>query len=152
MSNLIQLKRLDQGVGELRGYETTFDVPSFDLYGRCHDVKEACAAVAVTRLTGGLHLDLNVVCVVETTCDRTLEPLELRLEFGDSELLGGPNDRDLAVQDWTLDLSQYAERALLSEVPMQVFKPGTEPVGSRKDEEEIDPRWRGLGDLFASGF
>jgi hypothetical protein len=35
---------------------------------------------------------------------------------------------------------------------MQVFCPGTEPVEPDSQEDEIDPRWRGLDDLFASSF
>ena len=71
---------------------------------------------------------MRVVATVLTTCDRTLEPTELELEFGDSELLSGPNNPEVSVQDWTLDLARYTERALPNEVPMQVFSPGTEPV------------------------
>jgi hypothetical protein len=89
---------------------------------------------------------------VRTTCDRTLEPTELQLEFGDSEFLSGPNSRELSVQDWTLDLGRYTERALPNEVPMQVFCPGTVPVEPATAGDEIDPRWRGLGGLFASAF
>ena len=97
-----------------------------------------------------MHLDLRVRVIVQTTCDRTLQPTELQLAFGDSEFLSGPNNRELSVHDWTLNLRSYAERALPNEVPMQVFCPGTEPVEQEKDADEIDPRWRGLGDLFAS--
>jgi hypothetical protein len=35
---------------------------------------------------------------------------------------------------------------------MQVFRPGTKPVNSDPEEGGTDPRWRGLGDLFAAGF
>ena len=65
-----------------------------------------------------------VRATVLTTCDRTLEPTELELEFGDSELLSGPDDPELSVEDWDLDLARYAGRALPNEVPMQVFSPG----------------------------
>ena len=105
----------------------------------------------MTRLSEGLHLDVLVRATVLTTCDRTLEPTELEFEFGDSELLSGPDDPELAVQDWTLDLARYAERALPNEVPMQVFSPGTEPVEPEDDRDEIDPRWRGLDGLSVSG-
>jgi uncharacterized metal-binding protein YceD (DUF177 family) len=89
---------------------------------------------------------------VLTTCDRTLEPTELRLDLEESEFLPGPNNRELSIQDWELDLVDYTRHALPSEVPMQVFCPGTEPVEPSGTEEEIDPRWKGLGGLFASGF
>src|SRR5918998_1392206 len=49
-----------------------------------------------------------------------------------------------------LHLDHYAERALPNEVPMQVFSPGTEPVEPESGGDEIDPRWRVLGGLFAS--
>jgi uncharacterized metal-binding protein YceD (DUF177 family) len=49
-------------------------------------------------------------------------------------------------------VARYTREALPTEIPMQVFAPGTEPVRPSRDEDEIDPRWRGLGDLFASGF
>jgi uncharacterized protein len=76
----------------------------------------------------------------------------LKLEFGDSEFLSGPGNPEVAVEDWTLDLARYTEAALPSEVPMQVFSPGTEPVQPEGDGDEVDPRWRGLDDVFASGF
>jgi uncharacterized protein len=152
VSELIPLRRPGAGVGDRHEVNTDFGVEPFDLYGRHHEVTEAEADVGITRLADGLHLDLRVRVVVRTTCDRTLEPTDLRLEFGDSEFLSGPNDRELSVQDWTLDLRRYTGRALPNEVPMQVFCPGTQPVVPTHGEDEIDPRWRGLSGLFASGF
>ena len=152
MSELLSLRRPGAEVGDRHELHASFDVGGFDLYGRHHEITEAEADVGVTRLSEGLHMDLRVRVVVRTTCDRTLEPTELRLEFGDSEFLRGPNDSELSVQDWALDLARYTERALLSEVPMQVFSPGTEPVEPAGDYDEIDPRWRGLSGLFASNF
>ena len=151
MSELIPLRRSDAGVGDRHHVHASFGVEPFDLYGRHHEVAGAEADLGVTRLSEGLHLDLRVSVVVHTTCDRTLEPTELRLEFGDSEFLPGPNNRELSVQDWTLDLGRYTKRALPNEVPMQVFCPGTRPVEPQSGRDEIDPRWRGLGGLFASG-
>ncbi len=150
MSELIPLRRPDAEIGDRHETHASFGVEPFDLYGRHHEVTEAEADVGVTRLSEGLHLDLRVRVVVHTTCDRTLEPTELRLEFDDAEFLPGPNSRELSVQDWTLDLGRYTERTLPNEVPMQVFCPGTEPVEPTSDGDEIDPRWRGLGGLFAS--
>ncbi len=150
MSDLVSLRRPDTELGDRRETHARFSAGPFDLYGRHHEVTEAEAEICVTRLSEGLHLDLRVRVIVQTTCDRTLEPTDLQLEFGDSEFLSGPNNRELSVQDWTLDLGSYAERALPNEVPMQVFCPGTEPVEPEKDADEIDPRWRGLGGLFAS--
>jgi uncharacterized metal-binding protein YceD (DUF177 family) len=80
-----------------------------------------------------------------------LEPTKLVVTFGDSEFLSGPNDPELYVEDWELNVSRYAREALPSEVPMQVFCPGTKPLETDSQEDEIDPRWRDLGDLFASG-
>ena len=152
MSESISLRRPGAEVAALHEMHATFDVEPFDLYGRHHEVTEAEADVAVTRLSEGLHLDLSVRATVRTTCDRTLEATDLHLEFGESEFLPGPNDRELSIQDWTIDLADYTRRALLSEVPMQVFRPGTEPVEPSGNEDEIDPRWKGLGGLFASNF
>jgi uncharacterized protein len=153
MSELIPLRRPGAGVGDRHDLHADFDVAPFDLYGRHHEVTKAEAEVGVTRLSEGLHLDVRVVATVLTTCDRTLEPTELQLEFGDSELLSGPDNPEVSVKDWTLDLERYTERALPNEVPMQVFRPGTEPVEEPSGtEDEIDPRWKGLGGLFASGF
>ncbi len=152
MSSMIILKRPGAEVGDRREYEASFDVADFDLYGRHHEVLEAHAMVGVTRLSEGLHMDLRVNVKVETTCDRTLEPLELDLELVESEFLAGPNDRELSIEDWTLDLAQYTRKALPSEVPMKACASGTEPVAPAPDEDEIDPRWRGLDGLFASGF
>jgi uncharacterized protein len=151
MDKLIKLKCPGMGIGDSRELIGSFDLPSFDLYGRRHDVSEAEARVRVTRLAEGLHLDLEVTCNLTTTCDRTLEPVDLVLQFGESEFLLGPNDPELYVEDWELNVSRYAREALPSEVPLQVFCPGTERVEARPREDEIDPRWRGLGDLFASG-
>jgi uncharacterized protein len=151
VTGLIPLRRPGAGVGDRHELHADFDVEPFDLYGRRHEVTEARAAVGVTRLSEGLHLALRVFVVVRTTCDRTLDPTELHLEFGDSEFLAGPYNRELSVEDWTLDLRGYTERALPNEVPMQVFCPGTEPVEAAGSTDEIDPRWRGLGELFASG-
>ena len=152
MNELIPLRRPGADVGDRHELHADFDVEPFDLYGRHHEVTEAEADVGVTRLSEGLHLDLRVRVIVHTTCDRTLEPTELRLEFGDSEFLSGPNNRELSVQDWTLDLGRYAERTLPNEVPMQIFCSGTEPVEPTRGGDEIDPRWQGLGGLFASSF
>ncbi len=152
MNKLIPLRRPGAEAGDRHELEESFEVEPFDLYGRHHEIKNARASIGVTCLSEGLHLDLDVRVVIETTCDRTLEPMELNLTLGDSEFLPGPDNRDLSVEDWELDLAGYTERALPSEVPMQVFKPGTEPVQSGSDEQEIDPRWQGLDDLFASGF
>ena len=150
MSDVVSLRRPDAELGDRRETRANFSAGPFDLYGRHHEVTEAEADICVTRLSEGLHLDLRVRVIVQTTCDRTLQPTELQLEFGDSEFISGPNNRELSVQDWTLDLGSYAERALPNEVPMQVFCPGTEPVEPEKDADEIDPRWRALGGLFAS--
>jgi uncharacterized protein len=152
MSDLIPLRRPGAEVGARHDTHTTFEVEPFDLYGRHHEVAGAEADVGVTRLSEGLHLDLAVRVTVRTTCDRTLEPTDLHLEFGESEFLPGPNDRELSIEDWTLNLAEYTRHALPSEVPMQVFRPGTEPVEPPGTEEEIDPRWRSLGGLFASNF
>ena len=152
MSTTINLKRPGAEVGDRREYHASFDVPAFDLYGRHHEIWEARATVSVTRLSDGLHLDLSVNVKVGTTCDRTLEPLDLDLELVESEFLAGPNDRNLSIEDWTLDLAQYTQEALPSEVPMKACAPGTNPVKPEPDEEEVDPRWRGLDGLFASGF
>jgi uncharacterized protein len=150
MNHVIPLRRPGAEVGDRHEARAAFSVAPFDLYGRHHEVEKAEAEVGITRLAEGLHLDVLVRATVLTTCDRTLEPTELELEFGDSELLSGPNDREISVQDWTLDLVRYTERALPNEVPMQVFSPGTEPVQPEGDGDEVDPRWRGLDGLFAS--
>jgi uncharacterized protein len=150
MNHLIPLRRPGAEVGDAHEAHAEFSAGPFDLYGRHHEVRKAEADVGVTRLSEGLHLDVRVVATVFTTCDRTLEPTELELEFGDSEFLPGPNNAEVGVQDWTLDLARYAERALPNEVPMQVFSPGTEPVHPEGDDDEVDPRWRGLDGLFAS--
>jgi uncharacterized protein len=152
VNQLIPLKRPGTEVGDRRDVRAEFSVEPFDLYGRRHEVTKAEADVGVTRLSEGLHLDVQVTATVLTTCDRTLEPTELKLEFGDSEFLSGPGNPEVAVEDWTLDLARYTERALPNEVPMQVFAPGTEPVQPEGDGDEVDPRWRGLDDVFASGF
>ncbi|MDP9409869.1 MAG: DUF177 domain-containing protein [Actinomycetota bacterium] len=152
MNEYIPLKRPGAEVGDRHEVRAEFPVEAFDLYGRHHEVTHAEADVAVTRLAEGLHLDLRVRADLLTTCDRTLEPTELRLEFGDSEFLAGPSNAEVSVQDWTLDLTRYTERALPTEVPMQVFCPGTKPVQSEDGDDEVDPRWRGLGGLFAAGF
>lgn len=151
-NHLIPLRRPGAQAGDRHELHASFDVSPFDLYGRHHEVEEAEADVGVTQLTDGLHVDLRVRVVIGTTCDRTLDPTELRLDFGDSEFLPGPNNRELCIEDYTLDVRCYAERVLPGEVPMQVFSPGTEPVRPSGDDEEIDPRWRGLDGLFASGF
>ena len=152
MNESIPLRRPGAEVGDRHEVHAEFPVEAFDLYGRHHEVTHAEADVAVTRLSEGLHLDLRVRTAVQTTCDRTLEPTEVRLEFGDSEFLPVPDNPEVSVEDWTLDLTRYAEGALPTEVPMQVFSPGTEPVQPEDGGDEVDPRWRGLVGLFAAGF
>ena len=152
MNHLIPLRRPGAEVGDRHDVRAEFSVDPFDLYGRHHEVTKAEADVGVTRLSEGLHLDVQVTATVLTTCDRTLEPTELKLEFGDSEFLSVPGNPEVAVEDWTLDLARYTERAMPNEVPMQVFSPGTEPVQPEGDRDEVDPRWRSLGDVFASRF
>ena len=152
MNEKIKLKCPGMGIGDVRELSTCFSLTPFDLYGRHHEVIEAEALARVTKLAEGLHLDLEVECEVETSCDRTLEPTRLTLVFGESEFLPGPNDRELYVEDWEFDVARYAREALPSEVPIQVFCPGTKPVNPEPEEGGADPRWRRLGDLFASGF
>ena len=152
MNHLIPLRRPGAEVGDTHEVRAEFSVDPFELYGRHHEVTEAVAIVSVTRLSEGLHLDVRVVATVLTTCDRTLEPMELELEFGDSEFLSGPNNNEVCVKDWTLDPARYSQLALPNEVPMQVFSSGTMPVQPEGDGDEVDPRWRGLDGLFASGF
>ena len=152
MGDRIPLRRSGAEVGTRHEEHATFDLAPFDLYGRHHEIDEAVAAVTVTRLADGLHLDLQVRVTVLTTCDRTLEPTELQLDLEESEFLPGPNNGELSIRDWELDLAAYTRHALPSEVPMQVFRPGTEPVEPPGTRDEIDPRWKGLGGLFASGF
>ena len=149
--NLINLWRPDLEIADKDEIETGFPVEPFELYGRPHEVKSAEARVGITRLQDGVHLDLAVGCEVETTCDRTLEPVTLSLSFGDSELVSGPSEPELGVEDWMLNLSRYTRESLPAELPMQVFAPDSEEVDPGPAEDEIDPRWRGLDDLFASG-
>ena len=152
MNEKIKLKCPGMGIGDVRELSTCFSLTPFDLYGRHHEVIEAEALARVTKLAEGLHLDLEVECEVETSCDRTLEPTRLTLVFGESEFLPGPNDRELYVEDWEFDVARYAREALPSEIPMQVFRSGTKPVNPEPEEGGSDPRWRGLDGLFASGF
>lgn len=152
MNKPIILKHPGMGVGDTRELAASLELAPFDLYGRRHEVKVAQAHVRVTRLAEGLHLDLKVVCDVATTCDRTLDPVEITLAFEESEFLSGPNDRELYVEDWELDVARYAAETIPSEVPMQVFCPGTKPVSPIDSTNEIDPRWQGLGNLFAANF
>jgi uncharacterized protein len=152
MDALIPLRRPGAQPGDYREAQAEFEVEPFDLYGRRHEVLDAEATVGITRVSEGLHLDLRVRATVRTTCDRTLEPVDLELVFGESEMLSRPDDPELSVEDWTLDVARYTREALPTEVPMQVFAPGTEPVRPSGDEDRIDPRWRGLDGLFASGF
>ena len=152
MESRIPLRKPGSEVGDRREVRADFAPDPFDLYGRHHEVEKAEADVAVTKVSDGLHLDIRARATIATTCDRTLEPVELVLEFGDSELLEGPDDIELGVEDWTLDLNHYAGRAMPNEVPMQVFKEGTEPVRPEDDENEVDPRWRGLDGISVSGF
>ncbi|WP_273846690.1 YceD family protein [Rubrobacter calidifluminis] len=152
MDALIPLKRPDARPGDYREETAEYEVEPFDLYGRHHEVSGARAKVGITRVSEGLHIDLQVRATVRTTCDRTLEPVEIEVCFGESEVLSGPDDPELSIEDWTLDLPRYTRSAIPTEIPMQIFAPGTEPVRPGLEEERVDPRWRGLGDLFASGF
>lgn len=151
MDELILLKRPGMRVGDRREHDVAFAADPFDLYGRRHEVEDGRARVVATRLSEGLHVEISAHATVRTTCDRTLEPVGLPVEFGDSEFLSGPNDRELSVRDWELDVRRYAERALPSEVPMRACAPGTEPVGPPDRGDEMDPRWRALDGLFATG-
>jgi uncharacterized metal-binding protein YceD (DUF177 family) len=157
VSEKINLKRPGVELGGRREYEADFEVPDFevpdfDLYGRRHEVLGVSSTVGVTRLSDGLHLDVNVEVQIGTTCDRTLEPLELNLQLEESEFLSGANALDLCIEDWEFDVARYTREALPSEVPMKTCAPGTEPVTPQREQDEVDPRWRGLDDLFASGF
>lgn len=152
MNELIFLMRPDAEVGERRDYQAEASVELFELHGRRHEVTDAHVEVSVTKLSEGFHLDTEARVKVKTTCDRTLEDVDLDLEFGDSEFLSGSDDEELAVREWEFDPKKYIEKALPTEVPMQVFAPGTEPVIPARDDNEIDSRWRGLDGLFASGF
>jgi uncharacterized protein len=151
MDKLITLRSSGLGVGDSRELSASLDLPPFDLYGRRHEVKASEAHVRITRLAAGLHLDLEVACEVATTCDRTLQPTQFTLRFGESEFLAGPNDPELYVEDWELNITRYAQEALPSEVPMQVFCAGSKPVNPASNDA-TDPRWRDLADFFAANF
>lgn len=151
MNETVFLKRPDAEVGERREYRVEMDLEPFDLHGRHHEVSSAVAEIAVTRLAEGLHLGLGFDITVETTCDRTLEDVSLSLSFMEDEFLEAPDDDEIAVEDWVFDPRLYAGRALPSEIPMQVFSEGSEPVEEKREEDDVDPRWKGLDDLFASG-
>ena len=92
---MIPLRRPGAEAGDRHELNADFEVEPFDLYGRHHEVGQARAEIGVTRLTDGLHLNLRVCVVIETSCDRTLEPTAFSLEFGESEFLAGPNNREL---------------------------------------------------------
>lgn len=151
-NNELSIKRPKSTAGDVQEVETEFDVEPFELYGRRHEIADAQAKAVLTRLSEGVHLDLEVDCRLWTTCDRTLQPTEIELKLFESELVSSPSNRELCIEDWVMDLGRYTGKALPSEVPMQVFAPGTEPLRSGPDEGEIDPRWRALDDLFASEF
>lgn len=151
MKEKIPLRRPGAEIGDRRERTLRVSVEPFDLYGRHHEVADAEARATVTRLFEGLHLDLEVRATVHTTCDRTLEPTSFGVTLAESEFLRGPNDRELCILDYEWYPARYARQALPSEVPMQVFAAGTEPVRSEAEEDGVDPRWRDLGDLFASG-
>lgn len=152
MNNRIPLRKPGAEVGDRHEIHAEFEADPIELFGRHHEMTHAEAVIAVTKVSEGLHLDLRVRTVLATTCDRTLEPVELRLQFRDSELLAAADDEELGVEDWALDLKGYAGRTLPNEIPMQVFKEGTEPVRPADKGDEVDPRWRGLDDISVSGF
>src|SRR4028119_2290363 len=111
MDNRIPLRKPGAEVGDRHEIHAEFGPDPIDLYGRHHEVIRAEADVAVTKVSDGLHLDVRVKTLIATTCDRTLDPVELNLSFRDSELLAGPDDEELAVADWTLGLKGHAGRA-----------------------------------------
>lgn len=152
MSKVISLRRPDAAVGDLWKLETGFEVDAFELYGRPHAVSNAMAEIDVIRLAQGVHLDLKVKCQVETLCDRTLEPVQLQLEFGDSELISGLANSEMCVSGWELDLTCYTRMALLTEIPMQVFTSDSDALLQKREADRVDSRWQGLEGLFASGF
>lgn len=152
MNETVFLKRPDAEIGDRNEYRVELELEPFDLHGRHHEVSSAVAEIGVTRLTDGIHLDLDFDVSVETTCDRTLDDVTLPMRFTESEFIEKPDDEELAVADWTFDPKLYVERAIPSEVPMQVFSEGSEPVGNEPQEKQMDSRWKGLDDLFASGF
>ncbi|WP_119067929.1 YceD family protein [Rubrobacter indicoceani] len=152
MNETVFLKRPDAEIGDRQEHRVELGLEPFDLHGRHHEVSSAAVEIAVTRLTDGIHLDLDFDVSVKTTCDRTLDDVTLAVGFTESEFIEKPDDDELAVVDWTFDPKLYAERAIPSEVPMQVFSEGSEPVGVEPEEKQIDARWKGLDDLFASGF
>ena len=91
----------------------------FDLYGRHHEVTKAEADVGVTRLSEGLHLDVRVG---DGAYDLRQDARAHGARTGVRRLgvPSGPNNPEVCVQDWTLDLARYTEGALPNEVPMQV--------------------------------
>ena len=152
MDNRIPLRKPGAEVGDRHEIHAEFEADPVELYGRHHEVTHAEVDIAVTKVSEGMHLDVRVDTVLATTCDRTLEPVEFKLSFRDSELLAGPDDEELGVADWTLDLRRYTGQTLPNEIPMQVFKEGTEPVRPADEGDGVDPRWRGLDDISVSGF
>src|SRR3712207_3084353 len=151
-SHMIPLKRPGAEAGDRNELTADFEVEPFDLYGRHHEVGQARAEIGVTRLTEGLHLDLRVRVVIETSCDRTLEPTEFPLDPAQPPPPPPPTNRALPAPARTLTPTRHTEHASPHQVPMQVFCPGTERVEPKGNDDEIDPRWRGLDEIFASGF
>ena len=152
MNETVNFKQLNLEIAEKREVEAEYEVEDFDLYGRHHEVRDARAVVGVTRVSEGLHLELDVTCTIDTSCDRTLEPVEVVVGFSETEFLSGPDSEEVSVENWVLNVRRYTERALPAEVPLQVFCSGTAPVRPESREGEKDPRWKALDDLFASGF
>lgn len=128
--NLVNLWRPDLEIADKDEIEVEYPVESFVLYGRDHEVKSAEARLGLTRLQDGVHLDIEARCEVETTCDRTLDPVTLSITLSDSELVSGSSEPELAIEDWKLNLPRYTRESLPAEVPMQVFAPGSEAVDS----------------------
>lgn len=130
-------------------------------------IKGHCT-IGNSQMTCQLHLTATLTL----PCARTWEDVEFPVEvetvevfsWADSELRGNDEDEDIHYIDGeVIDLKPVLEDLILLEVPMQVFKEGTEgtikggkdwsyyteeELSQQNDKPKVDPRLAGLAKFF----
>ncbi|QBK25539.1 YceD family protein [Ureibacillus thermophilus] len=145
-----------------------------DVKKRNSDIREISPVHIKGHCTIGnsqMTCHLNLTATLTLPCARTWENVEFPIEVDTVEVfnwadpeLRGNDDEDIHYTDGeVIDLTPVLEELILLEIPMQVFKEGTEgtikggkdwsyytdeELSQQNDEPKVDPRLAGLAKFF----
>ena len=158
---LIRLDVLDDGVHlqEWTGSIEGIDLAYPEIVSTVHVVAK------IHRLRDVITVRAEITADLERPCDRTLDPVAVELAAQVHVVIRqltrgtdgledeGEHIISVSPEDISVDLTDHIREGLIVEMPMVVYKDGTDSEvysaeGSDEDgssdEDDIDPRWSGL--------